>query len=95
MIGSERKKIQCAERERERERENQPKEKSETESNNFFYLINLHAAYSAKKIKMYIYLQVASVSDHLPINSRVCVNKVEVECPLLDSFTIRKHRGNE
>ena len=80
---------------RERERESQPKEKSETESNNFFYLINLHAAYSAKKINMYIYLQVASVSDHLPINSRVSVNKVEVECPLLDSFTIRKHRGNE
>ena len=76
----------------ERERENQPKEKSETESNNFFYLINLHAAYSAKKIYMYIYLQVASVSDHLPVNSRVCVNKVEVG---VNSFTIRKHRGNE
>ena len=26
---------------------------------------------------MYIYLQVASVSDHPPVNSRVCVNKVE------------------
>ena len=66
-------------REREREREKINRRRKVREGNNFLYFINLHAAYSAKNIYMYIYLQVASVSDHLPINSRVCVNKVEVD----------------